>query len=60
VNPNEEVNCWQRCGNAQEFGIQVEFTETDDVPMLVAKSAHEDASDTPWEDLPEEKQKHKI
>lgn len=44
----------------EEYGFNITFSEMDDVPELVAKTQHEQASEQPWEQLPDIKQKKKV
>lgn len=45
--------------NGHEIALPEFFDESDDVPTLVAQALHQANSETPWEDLPEVKQKKK-
>lgn len=44
----------------EEYGFYIAFSEMDDVPELVAKTQHEQASEQLWEQLSDEKKKKKV
>ncbi len=41
------------------YGFKISFSSTDDVPEIVAKTVHENASSIPWDQVKDEKKKSK-